>query len=184
MIDSDIIDRVQSFKVLGFIISSDLNWKAHVAYIVSKACRRLFVVYHLLRAGVSCSDIIAVYCSLIRSVLEYCAPVWHCGLTLTQSAEIESVQKRVLKLIFPSLSYTQALALSSLERLSDRRERLSITAFNQIKSDSNILHDLLVPNNTAHDVNLRRDKYPYMIPRLNTDRALRSFIFYAIRKRW
>ena len=103
MIDGKPIDRVENFKVLGIIVSSDLTWNAHVAYIVSKACRRLYIIYQLLRSGVSCSDIIAVYCSLIRSVLEYCCPVWHCGLTDSLTADIECVQKRVLRLIFPHL---------------------------------------------------------------------------------
>ena len=36
----------------------------------------------LLRNGMSVHDV-------IRSILEYAGPVWHCGLTQTQSAEIE-----------------------------------------------------------------------------------------------
>ena len=84
------IEKVCSFKVLGVIISQDLTWKEHVL-----ACKRLFIIYQLIRSGISVADVIAIYCSLIRSVLEYCSPVWHCGLSLGQSTEIESVQKRV-----------------------------------------------------------------------------------------
>ena len=49
-----------------------------------------------------------VYCSLVRSILEYASPVWHCGLTQTLSDDIEAVQ-RCLKIIFPLLSYIDAL---------------------------------------------------------------------------
>ena len=100
MIDGKPIDRVENFKVLGIIVSSDLTWNAHVAYIVSKACKRLYIIHQLLRSGVSCSDIIAVYCSLIRSVLEYCCPVWHCGLTDSLNCSNESSP-----LNFPHLTY-------------------------------------------------------------------------------
>ena len=118
------IERVDVFKLLGVIISSDLTWKAHVSFTISKAYKRLFIIYQLVRSGIGVVDVIAVYCSLIRSVLEYCSPVWHCGLTQGQSSEIESVQKRVLKIVFHDLSYNNALVRSDLGKLSIRRERL------------------------------------------------------------
>ena len=88
LINASSIAKVETFKLLGIVVSADLSWHAHVAFVVSKACKRLFVLYQLLRFGISKADVIAVYCSLIRSVLEYCCPVWHCGLTQSQSTEI------------------------------------------------------------------------------------------------
>ena len=41
-----------------------------------------------------------IYCSLIRSVLEYAAPVWAC-LPEYLNELIESVQRRALRIIFP-----------------------------------------------------------------------------------
>ncbi len=75
LINGSSIAKVETFKLLGIVVSADLSWKAHGAFIVSKACKRLFVLYQLLRLGISKSDVVAVYCSLIRSVLEYCCPV-------------------------------------------------------------------------------------------------------------
>ena len=40
-----------------------------------------------------------VYCSIIRSILEYARPVWHPGLTKKMSKDIERVPKRCLKMI-------------------------------------------------------------------------------------
>ena len=51
-----------------------------------------------MRAGINSSDVVSVYCSLIRTILEYASPVWHAGLTKTQSDRIEGVQKRCLQL--------------------------------------------------------------------------------------
>jgi hypothetical protein len=178
------IEQVDSFKLLGVVISSDLTWKAHVSHIVSKASKRLYIVYQLLRAGVSSSDVLTVYCALIRSVLEYCAPVWHCGLTQSQTDEIESVQKRVLKLIYPELNYSDALFVSGLERLSLRRENQSIKVFKQIKCETHILNDLLVRKADDHEHMVVRNNYPYVLPRIKTERAFRSFIFFGIKKRW
>ena len=120
---------------------------------------------------------IAVYCSLIRSVLEYCSPVWHCGLTQGQSSEIESVQKRVLKIVFPDLSYSNALVRSGLEKLSIRRERLSIKTFNDIKSPSHVLNRLLVRKSVDERYVKTRDTYPYVLPFFKTERATRSLIW-------
>ena len=69
----------------------------------------------------------------MRSVLEYASPVWHCGLTKLLTREIENVQKRCLKIIFPVLSYNDALKISGLERLSDRREKAAHELFKEIK---------------------------------------------------
>ena len=89
------IERVNEFKLLGVIIRSDLSWNSHVKYIVSKASKRIFVLCTLIRSGVSTVDILAVYCSIVRSVLEYASSVWHCELSKEQSLEIEKVQKGV-----------------------------------------------------------------------------------------
>ncbi len=53
----------------------------HVEYISSKASCRIYFQCILRRAGKPPTDIIHVYTSVIRSVLEYACEVWHCGLT-------------------------------------------------------------------------------------------------------
>jgi len=50
-----------------------------------------------------------IYCSVVRSVLEYACAVWHPGLSNNLSKDIERVQKRCLKIIYPNLSYSEAL---------------------------------------------------------------------------
>ena len=39
-----------------------------------------YCINYLFRAGVPASDIVCVYTSIIRSVLEFARPVWHPGL--------------------------------------------------------------------------------------------------------
>ena len=48
-------------------------------------------------------------------------PVWHIGLTLKLSADLERVQRVAVSIILGSLPYTQACDLLGLERLSIRR---------------------------------------------------------------
>jgi len=75
------IDRVTTFKLLGMIISSDLSWDSHVTYILHEIAKRMYCINYLVRSGVPTFDILCVYCSVIRSVLEYACAVWHPGLT-------------------------------------------------------------------------------------------------------
>jgi len=96
------IKRVVSFELLGVVISSDLTWDAHVSYILSKTSKRIYCILNLCKAGLLMRDIVYIYCSVIRSVLEYACPVWHPGLTSKLSKDIECVQKRCLRIIFHS----------------------------------------------------------------------------------
>ena len=41
-VSNDQVEVVSSFKLLGFIVTSNLSWNQHVTYICSKACKRLF----------------------------------------------------------------------------------------------------------------------------------------------
>ena len=45
---------------------------------------------------------------------------------------IERVQKRAVRIVYPDLSYREALADANLMSLFERREHLCITLFNQI----------------------------------------------------
>jgi hypothetical protein len=93
-INGSLIERVSSFKLLGVIFSSDLSWSQHVSYILNKVAKRYFIIFQLARIGINPSDIISIYSAIIRSVLEYACPVWHCGLTANQSDDLERVQRR------------------------------------------------------------------------------------------
>ena len=94
------IERVTSYKLLGVMFQNNLSWDAHVQFILTKVNKRFYCIRSLLHAKVVQSDAIIIYCSVIRSVLEYACPVWHPGLTRKQDKDIERVQKRALKLIF------------------------------------------------------------------------------------
>ena len=76
VIGGSYIQRVESFKLLGVYISSDLTWLVHCNYMIKKANRRLYALRQLVRARVIASDIVTIYCSLVRSVLEYASVVF------------------------------------------------------------------------------------------------------------
>ena len=97
-------ERVSQVKVLGVTLSSDLSWNSHVDGIVSKARKRVFLIDQLKRAGIGQCDLIRIYISVIRPVVEYACPAWRTNLTKYLSDNIELIQKRCMKTIFPGCS--------------------------------------------------------------------------------
>ena len=75
-IGEQVLERVEHAKMLGVTISNNLTWSKHVDNIVSKAGKRVYMLYQLKRAGVSQNDLVKMYVSIIRPVLEYACPVW------------------------------------------------------------------------------------------------------------
>ena len=102
------------------MISNDLSWNEHCDSIHKKATKRLFVLRTLKRVGLGTNDLVLVYCSIVRSIVEYASPVW-AAIPLYLDELIESVQRKPLKIIFGRVDYTEALVLAGLESLSDRR---------------------------------------------------------------
>ena len=80
-----------------------------------------------MRNGVSVKDVSIVYCSLIRSLREYacmpCLALWSYFQGIVTSSDIEGVQRRVLRIVWPDLRYSEALNRAGLERLDTKRGR-------------------------------------------------------------
>jgi len=126
------IQRASEAKLLGVHVDSNLSWHAQVEAIVSKATQRLYFLKQLKRAGISRAQLLHFYISVIRPVLEYAVPVWHHLLTKSQTDNIESVQKRALRVIYPfsnDMSYSNYLDLADIASLSTRRNELSRNFF-------------------------------------------------------
>ena len=141
-------------------------------------------MYQLNRARVNPADIIVVYCSIIRSVLEYACPVWHCGLTLTQTKDIENVQRRCLRIIYPDLSYSDALFVSGLERLDARRQIITKNTFQDIRNSDNVINNLIDLYRREPCSHISRSKYDLVLPLTKTNRYLNSFFPYCIRNKF
>ena len=90
------------------------------------------------------------------------------------SNELEGVQKRAMRIIFPLCSYSKALVASGLTKLSERRQELVDKLFkNVLQNEQNKLHELLPARNTCtfNLRNMRKFK-----PAFKTNRFRTSFI--------
>ena len=61
----------EKLKLLGFVFSTKPNVNAQVENIVQGAASRSFVIRHLANSNGNKDKLRNVYCSIVRSVLEY-----------------------------------------------------------------------------------------------------------------
>jgi len=156
-------------KILGVTVTDDLKWNAHVNNIVLKASKRLYLLRLLKRADLDVKSLIQFYCTCIRSILEYACQTFHSSLPQYLSDDIERIQKRALRIIFPDLHYNEALESAQLTTLCARREELCVKLFSSIEEDSQhkLRHLLPEPNTSCYNFRTARK---YQLPQINTKR--------------
>ena len=123
---TEIILHVTAMKLLGVVIQHNLKWEQQIDSMVAKANTRKYFITILKRSGVQLDDLVRCYCTFVRPLLEYAAPVWHPGLTIQQSDVLEQVQRQVLRVLLPDSSYSEASHISRLPTLSERRTKLCL----------------------------------------------------------
>ena len=156
---------------------NDIKWNDHVDNITAKASRQVYLLKQLKHAGIDRKSLIQFYCACIRSVLEYACQAFHSSLPAYFSYQIERVQKRVLRILFPEVSYSKAPEDAGLKTLFHRHEELCSTLFKQIvESDGqHKLAGLLPAQNDNERYNFRNRRF-FSIPRVKTKRFRNSFI--------
>ena len=171
---------VHVIKLLGVWITDTLDWEHNTKELCRKAYSRLSLLTKLKYAGTQTADLILIYNTFIRCLLEYCCVVWHSSLTIAQADYIERVQKTSFKVILGDdyQGYQEALETCGIETLKTRREKLCLR-FGQkcIKSGK---HQHLFPTNHPVDVQLRR-REPYQVNLALTERYRSSSIPYIQR---
>jgi len=91
----------------------------------------------LKRAGASPKDLVYYYQAVIRPVLEYACPAWHCSLTKEQTKTIEDVQRRVFQVTLGNVSYDEVCHTLNVSTLSDRRVEQCKTLLKQTRKRGN-----------------------------------------------
>ena len=83
------LEEVTCTKILGVIVSNDLKWTQNTDYLTSKAKQRLWTLRKLSKMGFDKNFILDVYTKEVRSLLEYCVPVWNGALTTKEGLQFE-----------------------------------------------------------------------------------------------
>ena len=165
---------ITSAKLLGLNLTSDLKWNTHTSELIRKASPRQYFLRQLKRCQVAPKELTVFYTTYIRPILEYACPVFHRPLPEYLSDDLERIQRRALKIIHSDLSYSEALKVSVLQRLHERRESITTRLYHEVTNNPcHKLHSLL-PKRNGCKYSLR-NKRTFVVPRCKTDRFKNSF---------
>jgi hypothetical protein len=157
------IEVVESIKVVGFILRSDLKTKSNTAYITAKAYSRMWILRRLKKMGATHKELIDFLHKQVLSVLLLAVPAWNSLLPKHEVTDIERVLKCGLHIIWASeyRSYEWALRASMLSTLAHQRDNM-VNKFtkNALKHDK-FSEWFLTNTQLEHDT---RSKKPNYIP--------------------
>ena len=118
-IDDNFLEVKKKMKILGVILTSDLRWEANTEHICKKAYKNMWVLRWMKSLKMDAFTILDYYYKEVRVHLELAVPVWHSGLTIKQSRDIERVQRVAISIIFgqADFSYDRTCALLGVKPL-------------------------------------------------------------------
>ena len=123
---SDILEVRTQHSILGITVQDDLRWQSQCDEMVRRATRCTWAIRRMRTMGVPQSTLVEYWKSEGRVMLEYGCPVWHSGLTVTQSHSLDRAQRVAMAAITGRWepSHTRQLEDLGLERLALRRRKL------------------------------------------------------------
>ena len=95
----------KELTILGIIIQPNLKWNSNTESICKKAYRNMWTIRRMKVLGMDTFALLDYYMKEVRIHLELAVPVWHSGLTLKLSSDIERVQRVAVKIILDDRPY-------------------------------------------------------------------------------
>ena len=174
------IESSGSLKILGFHFDTNPSPKLHVEKLVKKFNSRLWTLRYLRTAGMSTADLKTAYITFLRPLAEYAVPAFHSMLSGEQTALIENLQRKALKIIYGfNHSYDTLLERSSLDSLKTRRVNLTDKFAINLQKNPKYTH--LFPERPEDQLRVRNPK-PYIEEHARTARLYNSPLFYMRRR--
>ena len=96
---ANFLDVIESTKLLGIQLTSDLKWQQHTLFISKRANSKMWMLRRMKILKIDPAIIVDFYFKEIRSICEMACQVFHSGLTKMQSNIFESIQKKSLRII-------------------------------------------------------------------------------------
>ena len=127
-------DRIQ--RDLGVLITPNLSFAAHITHITSRASNACFLIKKSLTQP-SPNILCRAFTTYVRPILEYASPVFHSFLTVPESTQVESVQRKFTKWLFkkchlPDQGYDYRCQVLCLEPLHLRRRNNDLLMLHKV----------------------------------------------------
>ena len=169
------VPRVKSSKLLGVVFTDNLSFSEHIASICTSATKTLFFLRRLKLAGASPEDLVRVYSSYTRPLLEFASPLWGSCITNTDDQKLESLQRRALRICGTDLSV--------IPTLKSRRTAAATKLFcAAVSSKSHSLSKIIPGKVNSHGRQTRSAAAGHLvIPHARTAKFKNSFIVQCAR---
>ncbi len=131
---------VSEMKILGITFQNNLKWNSHVDTIVKIAARRIYILRKMKKIpDITKDDLVQVYNSYIRSILEYNCEVF-VGMTAYNARKLRLIQTRCHRIICSG-----NCKCSTLPDLASRRKTTCLKTLCKMMKSNNIIHHLMPP---------------------------------------
>ena len=172
------ISRVTECKLLGIELNHKLSWHSHVDKMYKKGSSWLQFVNKLKKTKMPTSDIVKVYTTLVRHLLEYASHVWHSGWMNSKKTWLSQYKREPWKWLTPHL-LMRGCWLSATFKPSMQGDIVFVkNLFLVLKEPDHKLHHVLTPKRKVHYESKYRK--PYTLPKVKTNRFKDSFISYCL----
>lgn len=130
------LTRVHTIRDLGVIFDSRLTFRDHYDNIINRCNRSLGFVLRSTKHFKKPSTTLTLFYSLVRSLLEYCCPVWSPYYSV-HIGRLESIQRKCLKILSYRYNYGRAHYDNQLSKfgvlsLEARRKRYDLICLHKI----------------------------------------------------
>ena len=95
----------------------DLTWNGHGDHVCNRALKGLYALCSLRKAGLNGDDLVLVYCSLVRSIIENASPDWAALPSYLENL----LERKALRIILSKTEYADAIAMASLDTIKATR---------------------------------------------------------------
>lgn len=134
---NEYLSVTNSIKDLGVIFDSKLTFKPHIDNIISRALKQLGFIYRTSN-HFSAYTFKILYCSLVRSIMEYNSVIWHPSYH-TDINSLENVQHKFLRYYAYKMgfnrydyNYDSIMTILNLKTLENRRLEADLTFMHKV----------------------------------------------------
>ena len=172
------LDSKTSFKYLGMIIDQNLNWDAHIDYIVPKISTKIGIIRSL-RRTLPVDTLKLLFNAIVLPHFDYVDIIYD-STTKTNKERLQKLQTRAARIISGSGPRThRAVMFKSLGWLSLQQRRNVHKCVMIYKCRNNLapdyLRDLFFTNDDTHSYNTR-NAADFRLPKTRTEFYRRSFL--------
>ncbi|KAL0859619.1 hypothetical protein ABMA27_010746 [Loxostege sticticalis] len=161
------LNRNTTVRDLGVLIDEQLTFRQHYEYIMKRSRRLLGFIFRATKDFKNPRSMLSLFLSLVRSILEYCSPIWSPYYNV-HIENIEKIQKKCLRYICYKYkfgrtlnNYSDRLSKFGIMSLQTRRARYDLLYLHKILHSSIDAPDLL----SSLSINIR---YRTRVPKVFT----------------